>query len=423
MLPSYERMEANKGMTVEFINTLLSWGLFQINSLKNIAGNVLDLVFTNNPDLLEISCNKYPLITVDRFHPPLQIILHHNEAQIMIGNDNEKHELVLCYKKTDFEMMKGFFDSYNFNQVFAYESVEEITNAFHEILNEGIEKYTPKIKMKCTNRPRYFNKELQKLKNLKNKAHKEWSKTGNKRRYNAIRSIFDPLNYEMQQSYLAEVANSVKRDSSNFWKFIKENRSTNVTPNKLMMEDEVAENPQEIVDLFAKHFEKTYSVDQIDFDINEFLETIEDSEETPKISVTVVKEAIKNIKNHAGRGEDSIHPIILRNCLDELAFPITHLFNKILSTEIFPKRWKKQYIVPVHKNGSRYDASKYRPIAIPPTLAKLFDSILSSIITPLIEDKIDENQHGFTKGRSTITNLMQTTSVAVLYHKEYSLKN
>lgn len=89
------------------------------------------------------------------------------------------------------------------------------------------------------------------------------------------------------------------------------------------------------------------------------------------------------------------------------------LFNKILSTGTFPSRWKKQYIVPVHKNGSIFDAKKYRPIAIPPALAKLFDKLLADIITPIIEPQITKNQHGFVTGKSTTTNLLQTTSLAI----------
>lgn len=56
---------------------------------------------------------------------------------------------------------------------------------------------------------------------------------------------------------------------------------------------------------------------------------------------------------------------------------------------------------------------QYRPIAIPPALAKLFDKLLASIITPILEPQISENQHGFVTGKSTTTNFLQTTSIAI----------
>lgn len=41
----------------------------------------------------------------------------------------------------------------------------------------------------------------------------------------------------------------------------------------------------------------------------------------------MVREAIKSIKNSAGKGEGSIHPIILKSYAEELAFPLTKSYS------------------------------------------------------------------------------------------------
>lgn len=412
LLPNFDSLNCNKKLTINFLNSMLAMGFSQLNHFTGFAGNVLDLIFTNYSDGFEVIPSEKPIVNADRHHPPLEIILLVNKNSTK-SKETYTDEYEFCYKKADFEQLKEFYDNANFDSMLNANSCDDMLNIFYDIMETGIDKFVPKIKVKHTNRPRYFSKELTHLKNMKNKAHKEWKMSGDKRRYNAIRSIFDPLNQHLQREYIEKVANSVKSNASAFWNYIKDNKASSSIPNKLSLDEENAENPAEVTELFAKHFERTYVKSSNDFDIEKYLDSIENTENMPQVSVIQIREIIKSIKNSSGKGEDIIHPLIIKKCAEELAIPLTNLFNKIIKYGKFPDRWKIQYIIPVHKSGSRFDATKYRPIAIPPTLAKLFDHILSLIITPIIDEQIIENQHGFTKGKSTITNLMHTTSMAL----------
>ncbi|KAK9499191.1 hypothetical protein O3M35_003686 [Rhynocoris fuscipes] len=110
-----------------------------------------------------------------------------------------------------------------------------------------------------------------------------------------------------------------------------------------------------------------------------------------------------------GPGPDLIPPSLLRYCSTVLTYPLTVLFNKSLSSGTFPDVLKQSHIIPIYKSGDKANIKNYRPITIQSSIAKLFESLILDKIAPLFQNIIVEQQHGFTKGKSTSTNLF-------LYH-------
>ena len=79
---------------------------------------------------------------------------------------------------------------------------------------------------------------------------------------------------------------------------------------------------------------------------------------------------------------------------------------KSLSCGIFPSKWEDVYTFPIHKSGNKHEVSNYRPIVILSTISKIFDSIVAKLIPEIFYDLIARQQHGFLKGRSTLTSLL-----------------
>ena len=105
-------------------------------------------------------------------------------------------------------------------------------------------------------------------------------------------------------------------------------------------------------------------------------------------------------------------PWILRNfkhLVDEKMFRE----HSSLSTRIFPDRFKISELTPIHKSGSRNDVGNYRGVAILPTIGKLFEAIVCVRLTADLSGAISRAQHGFRKGRSTSTNLMEFVNYAL----------
>ena len=90
---------------------------------------------------------------------------------------------------------------------------------------------------------------------------------------------------------------------------------------------------------------------------------------------------------------------------EQIAFPLTILFNKSIKTGIYPSCLKKANVVPVFKSGKRNDTPNYRPISLLPLREKIFEKLVCDKVHMCLFNQLDEEQHGFTTGRSVKTNL------------------
>ena len=122
----------------------------------------------------------------------------------------------------------------------------------------------------------------------------------------------------------------------------------------------------------------------------------------------VLKELSK-LKVDKSMGPDGIHPRILKELRGVLAKPLTELFNQSLITGVIPEDWKIANVVPLHKSGSREEASNYRPVSLTSVVGKLMETLLKEQIVQYLKSSNlqDPKQHGFTGGRSCQTNLIE----------------
>jgi hypothetical protein len=124
-------------------------------------------------------------------------------------------------------------------------------------------------------------------------------------------------------------------------------------------------------------------------------------------SVEEVESALLDLETNKGAGPDGIPPIILINCATAFALPLCLIFNNAISTCVFPDKWKLSYVTPIFKAGSRKDVTNYREIAILSAIAMLFELLIYKNMYKDLQRLISENQHGYVKGRSTVSNLLE----------------
>ena len=98
----------------------------------------------------------------------------------------------------------------------------------------------------------------------------------------------------------------------------------------------------------------------------------------------------------------------LKQCTSEIAPSLTRLINLSLRVGCVPKDWKGASIVPVFKKGNKEEVINYRPISLLSLASKIAERCVFTHFYSFIAGNIYPLQHGFAKGRSIITQLLDT---------------
>ena len=117
----------------------------------------------------------------------------------------------------------------------------------------------------------------------------------------------------------------------------------------------------------------------------------------------------KGIDETKSRGADNIHPKLVKETAMQIAKPLTTLFQKSMDMGIVPTDWKLANVTPIHKKGPKHLSSNYRPISLTSIICKTMERIIRDSLMEHMEQNslFTDLQHGFRKGRSCITQLIE----------------
>ena len=128
----------------------------------------------------------------------------------------------------------------------------------------------------------------------------------------------------------------------------------------------------------------------------------------PTIQAETVTDLLLHLHCHKSMGPGEIHPRVLRELAEKIAEPLSIIYQRSLLTGEVPEDWRLASVTPIYKKGCREDPGNYRPVSLTSVPGKIMEQIVLREITRHVRDKrgIRPSQHGFTKGRSCLTNLI-----------------
>ncbi|KFQ42948.1 RNA-directed DNA polymerase from mobile element jockey, partial [Nestor notabilis] len=83
---------------------------------------------------------------------------------------------------------------------------------------------------------------------------------------------------------------------------------------------------------------------------------------------------------HKSMGPDEIHLQVLKELVNEVAQPLSIIFEKSWQSGEVPDDWKKGNITPIFKKGKVEDLENYRPVSLTNVPGKILEQILLEII-------------------------------------------
>ena len=129
-----------------------------------------------------------------------------------------------------------------------------------------------------------------------------------------------------------------------------------------------------------------------------------------QVTTPGVEKLLKDLKTQKAPGPDGLTPKILKECANSIAPILTAIFQKSIATGNLPDDWLKANVTPLFKKGNRSEPGNYRPVSLTSIPCKLLEHIIHTNIMTHLENHgfLNNQQHGFRKGRSCETQLALT---------------
>lgn len=126
-------------------------------------------------------------------------------------------------------------------------------------------------------------------------------------------------------------------------------------------------------------------------------------------SADEIAQKISQLKAHKSAGPDGYLPKVVKKVAVELIPHLLVVFNESLRQAKAPSDTKIANVTPIYKKGGTEQAGNYRPISLTSIVGKLLESVITDRIRDHLEtnDLLGDEQHGFRRGRSCLTNLLQ----------------
>ena len=126
-----------------------------------------------------------------------------------------------------------------------------------------------------------------------------------------------------------------------------------------------------------------------------------------------IDEVLKSIKQVTSKavGLDDIPISFVKMTLPVTLPYITHMFNSVLLSTVYPELYKKSKVFPVHKKSTKYELKDHRGIHVLPALSKSLEKVMKWQITSYVNGHklLFKFQSGYRNKYSTTTALLKVT--------------
>ena len=114
-------------------------------------------------------------------------------------------------------------------------------------------------------------------------------------------------------------------------------------------------------------------------------------------------------------GSDDVSPRVVKETIFYFVDPLCNIFNKSISSGIFPDSLKVAKVVPLYKKKCKQNIDNYRPVAILSIFSKLLEKVMYSRLFSFLEkyEILISEQFGFRKNHSTVHGVLNLSNYVI----------
>ncbi|KAF1552038.1 hypothetical protein FQV20_0001515, partial [Eudyptula albosignata] len=262
-------------------------------------------------------------------------------------------------------------------------------------------------------RPAWLNGELLQGLRKKRRVYRLWKK--GQATQGEYRDLVRSCREEMRKAKAQlerNLATVIKDNKKSFYKYINDKKRAKETLHPLLdAGGNVVTKDEEKAEVLNAFFASVFN-NQTGYPQGTWPPELEDrgeQGEPPIIQEEAVNDLLCHLDAHKSMGPDGIHPRVLRELLaEELAKPLSIIYQQSWLTGEVPDDWRLANVTPIYKKGRKEDPGNYRPVSLTSVPGKIMERFILRALTRHERDNqgIRPSQHGFTRGRSCLTNLI-----------------
>ena len=298
-------------------------------------------------------------------------------------------------------------------------NIDDMWKLINDVILEATNKFVPRVNINNNNDKRNRTTKtiprtmLEKI-HFKRRAHKMYRKFPTKENANRYARARNQVKWESRKlikSNEASLALEAKTNPKRFFQYVASKTKTRESVSNLKKtDDSLTENDKEKADVLNEYFSSVFTKDSQE-NVPDFeYESSSSNIEYVNVSRDQMLKALQKLNINKSPGPDKVNPRILKELANELAHPLSILFNKSMSEGKLPSQWKVAEVKPIFKKGDKSEAGNYRPVSLTSVVCKIFEGFVRDTICKHLNDNnfLTEHQFGFSKGRSCVTQLLVT---------------
>ena len=396
----------------------------KFDSPTHKAGNIIDLLFTNNSELIHnietipSSVSDHLLINTSTTHK-----IPNNDKSGSTSppdcNHSSFRSLNFFSDSIDWHGLSEELQSHNWFNDLQDPGVSDMMNNFistcHDISTKWVPSRTTQGKQSHQRIPKQ-RRSLMRRRTCLKKLYVS-SKTECKRV--SIMNKLIEIEKKLQKSHCEErrhteslAIDKIKCNPKFFYTFARRYSKIKVGVGPLINSDnQTISSPQDMAEILSEQYSSVFSEPK-DIDINSLFIDAADTNKPVLDSINFtdsqLADAMSELTTNAAPGPDGFPAILLKKCNSVLARPLATIWRKSLDTGEIPAICKSAKISPIHKGKSRAMPKNYRPVALTSHLIKVFEKVLRKHIVDFMSEHtlFNSSQHGFRGGHSCLSQLL-----------------